>query len=71
MDDKSFRKSDLAPLGLFPMRNGIRLQPRRAMLVRRGNRALADAGGRRGLRVSGLPAEDGDASFKPPCILSR
>jgi hypothetical protein len=46
------------------MRNGIHLQPRRAMLVRRGNRALADAGGRRGLRMSGLLAEDGGAKFK-------
>jgi len=60
MDDKSFSKSGIIPpLGLFPMRNGIHLQPVRAVLVRRGKCPAADAGGRRRLRVPGMFAEAG------------
>jgi len=44
---------------LFRLRNRIHLQPGGAVLVRRGNRAAADAGRWRGLRVPELPAEDG------------
>jgi hypothetical protein len=69
-DDKSVRNPGLAPPRLFEVRNGIHLQPGGAVLVRRGNHAAADAGGRRGLPVPGLFAEDGGTNFKKPCALT-
>jgi hypothetical protein len=58
---KSVRNSgpDLAPPRLRRLRGGIFLQPVRTVLVRRGNRAAADAGRRRGLPVPGVFEEDG------------
>jgi len=43
------------------MRNGIRLQAGRPVLVHRGNRPIADAARGRGLPVPGLFAERGVA----------
>jgi len=52
------------------MRNGIYLQPRRAVLVRRRNLSPADAGWRkRGLPVPGMFAEGCGADFKQSCAL--
>jgi hypothetical protein len=61
LHDKSVRKSAIPPPRLFRLRNGIHLPPGGAVLVRRGNRAAADAGRWRGLPVPGLSAEDGGA----------
>jgi hypothetical protein len=61
MDDKSVRIPGLTPPRLFQVRHRIHLQPGRAVLVHRRNRAAADAGGR-GLPVPGLFAEDGGGS---------
>jgi hypothetical protein len=44
IDDKSLGKSGLPPPRLLPVRNAVHLQPGGAVLVRRGNRAAADAG---------------------------
>jgi hypothetical protein len=63
--DKSIRKSAaLAPPRLLRLRNGIYLRPVGTVLVRRGNRAAADANRPRRLPVPGLFAEDGGAGFK-------
>src|SRR5882672_7784405 len=69
LHDKSVRKSGVPPPRLFRLRNGIHLPSGGAVLVRRGNRAAADAGGGRGLPVPGLSAEDGGECR--PCLISR
>jgi hypothetical protein len=61
--DKSVRKSGLAPPRLFRLRNGIHLQPGGTVLVRRGNRAAADANRWWRLPVPGLFAQGGGATF--------
>jgi hypothetical protein len=60
--DKSVGNSGpgLTPPRLRRLRHGIFMQPGRTVLVRRGDRAAADAGRRRGLPVPGVPEEDGE-----------
>jgi hypothetical protein len=54
------------------MWNGIFLRAVRAVLVRGGNRGVADAGRRAGLPVPGLPAQGGGgAAFTRSGILRR
>jgi len=52
------------------MRNGVHLQPGGTLLVRRGNRAAADAGRYgRGLPVPGVSAQGGGGSVRKPAAL--
>jgi hypothetical protein len=51
------------------MRNGIHLQPRGAVLVRRGTRAPADAARWRRLPVPGVFAEDGGCREQPHFVI--
>jgi hypothetical protein len=60
--DKSVRNSSLAPPRLFGLRNGIHLRPLGTLLVRRGNRAAADAGRWQRLPVPGMFEEDGGSA---------
>jgi hypothetical protein len=57
IDDKSVSKSASAPKTLCRVRNGIHLRSFGIVLVRRGNRAAADAGRKQRLPVPRLPAE--------------
>jgi hypothetical protein len=68
--DKSVRNlsPDIAPPCLFRLRHGIHLQPVRTMLVRRGNRAAADAGLWRGLPVPGVFTEGGGSTAHTAAI---
>ncbi len=60
--DKSVRNCGRTPPRLFRLRRGIRLQPGRRMLVRRGVVPPADADGCQRLPVPGLPAEVGEGA---------
>jgi hypothetical protein len=59
IDGRPVGKSALAPPRLFAMRNGVHLQPGRAVLVRRGGCPPADACRWRGLPVPRLSAPGG------------
>jgi hypothetical protein len=68
--DKSFRNAAPAAPHLFRLRQRIHLRPVRDMLVRRRNRAPADAGRGRRLPVPELPAED-DGATRRFAVMTR